>query len=516
MVPQGVYEGKARLKTAPANMTWPALMAGLSHFTPHGGHQNATAMFETLWGVVYWGNGKAQMRKDCATVYWRCRGCASGKRIPRNPARLKRTKGKRPFLKVQIDLYEVTPQAPDGTTAILTLHCTYSRYPFFRKVKGKTAKEVATQLFDIVLDMGVVPQVVQSDLGKEFVNELLSELLVLLGSTQVFSSAVHPQSQGITERPHRDLTALLAILIQNLVESRPDTWTDHVRTLECRCRDKIIGKSGCTPRSIIAGWFNVTPLQSALSLLEEIPPDLPFSDWVRQLVSGHQTLSQQWEEWTAECDAKEEEYYNERNVRGQQIKVGELVLLQKAEGERRSGGKLLPRADGPYQVLSRPSEHTATLGDPWTAAPILEGRTMPVARCIRFDFPRELLQPAAAEMGDAEQVENGLRLSESEFGLLQQNEVVCYGVDGDDEEGTSAALVIVDMVHPEQQRVSGRRLKAQGSGPWRERLWQVDAAQGEGSTVHLPKTDLLCVVELQDAKLTAGSIEAMRKVGVVL
>ena len=141
---------------------------------------------------------------------------------------------------------------------------------------------------------------------------------------------------------------------------------------------------------------------------------------------------------------------------------------------------------------------------------------MPVARCIRFDFPRELLQPAAAEMGDAEQVENGLRLSESEFGLLQQNEVVCYGVDGDDEEGTSAALVIVDMVHPEQKRVSGRRLKAQGSGPWRERLWQVDAAQGEGSTVHLPKTDLLCVVELQDAKLTAGSIEAMRKVGVVL
>ena len=81
------------------------------------------------------------MRKDCATVYWRCRGCASGKRIPRNPARLKRTKGKRPFLKVQIDLYEVTPQAPDGTTGILTLHCTYSRYPYFVRSAGRRRRK---------------------------------------------------------------------------------------------------------------------------------------------------------------------------------------------------------------------------------------------------------------------------------------------------------------------------------------------------------------------------------------
>jgi hypothetical protein len=265
-------------------------------------------MMDTLWGTVMWGsgNGRAQMLKDCGTVYYRCKGCTANKRVPRNPARLRRTKARRPFVRMQVDLYEVTPVAPDGTVAVLTAHCTYSRYPFFRKLTGKTAELVAEQLFDVILDCGVVPQIVQSDLGREFVNAILSELLVLLGSHQVFSSAVHPQSQGIVERPHRDMTALLSIMIHGLVDARPQNWPLHLRTLECRCRDKVIGRSGCTPRSVVMGWFNVTSLQSALALVEEIPPDLPHEDWVRSLITDHRELAQKWEEWREEQDAKED------------------------------------------------------------------------------------------------------------------------------------------------------------------------------------------------------------------
>ena len=123
-------------------------------------------------------------------------------------------------------------------------------------------------------------------------------------------------------------------------------------------------------------------MQSALALIEEIPPDLPYNEWVRELISDHQELAHMWDEWSAEVEAKEEEYYNERQVRGAQAKVGDLVLLQKAETERRAGGKLLPRADGPYEVATKPSEHTVTLTCPFTHRPVLEGRSQPVARCI--------------------------------------------------------------------------------------------------------------------------------------
>ena len=121
----------------------------------------------------------------------------AAKKIPRNPARLRRNRASRPFAKMQIDLYEVSPQAEDGTQYVLTCHCTYGKYPFFRLQRTKTAKETAENIFDVILDAGVVPLVFQSDLGKEFANEMLGELLNLLGSAQVFSSAVHPQSQGL-------------------------------------------------------------------------------------------------------------------------------------------------------------------------------------------------------------------------------------------------------------------------------------------------------------------------------
>ena len=113
--------------------------------------------------------------------------------------------------------------------------------------------------------------VIQSDLGREFTNQLLVELTALLGSSQIFSSAYHPQTQGVVERSHRDMTALLAQLIASLVTFRPKTWPSHVRTLEARRRDSPIGDSGYTPRSLCNAWFAVTPLQSAKTFQTHMP-----------------------------------------------------------------------------------------------------------------------------------------------------------------------------------------------------------------------------------------------------
>ena len=50
---------------------------------------------------------------------------------------------------------------------------------------------VAEAVVDIILDVGVVPLIVQSDQGPEFMNDLLAELSSLLGSRQVFRSSFH-------------------------------------------------------------------------------------------------------------------------------------------------------------------------------------------------------------------------------------------------------------------------------------------------------------------------------------
>lgn len=274
------------------------------------------------------------MRKDCNTPYYPCRSCTAAKTLPRSQHRLGKVRAKRQFVRVQIDLYEVSPGSDEGYNMVLTLHCVYSRYPHFRELRNGTAIAVAEALWDATLDMGVVPPIIQIGLGKEFVNEIMSELVQLLGSTQAFSSAVHRQTQVIGERSHRDVTALLSMLLQSFVIVRPTDWDRQLRVLECRLRDWTLGKSGCTPRSVVYGWYSTTPLQSALDLIDQMPPDLPFNERVRELVADQREMAYKWEEWRHEQDEKEDEYWNEQNVRTQAMQPGQLVLLRKGDIER--------------------------------------------------------------------------------------------------------------------------------------------------------------------------------------
>ena len=95
----------------------------------------------------------------------------------------------------------------------------------------------------------------------------------------------------------------------------------------------------------------------------------------------------------------------------------------------------------------------------FTERPILDGRPQTVARLIRFRFPKELLQPGDDD--ERQLLDPSQRsMPVSEVQLLQQNDVVAFTEDED------AALLIVDSVHLEQGRISGRQLEPTGEGPW--------------------------------------------------
>ena len=83
-----------------------------------------------------------------------------------------------------------------------------------RTLTTRDSEVVAEAMLDIILDCGVVPCIHQSD--NEFCNLAVSELISLLGATQLFSAALRPQSQGLVERIHRDIRAGLAIAVEAL------------------------------------------------------------------------------------------------------------------------------------------------------------------------------------------------------------------------------------------------------------------------------------------------------------
>ena len=119
----------------------------------------------------------------------------------------------KPGLRMQMDLMMVEPPGPAGESMVLTVVDVCTRYPWFRPVPTKGAEDVAFALYEIILDAGVVPRVLQSDQGKEFIAAVMQEFIRLLGARQVFSMALHPQTQGVVERLHRELRKVLRLLV---------------------------------------------------------------------------------------------------------------------------------------------------------------------------------------------------------------------------------------------------------------------------------------------------------------
>ena len=126
-----------------------------------------------------------------------------------------------------------------------------------------------------------MPSIVQSD--NEFVNLAMEELCGLLGSSQIFSAALRPQSQGAVERSHRTMREQLAILIDSFVRANPRKWPKYIKHLEARMRHKKLS-NGATPYSAVHCLFGSSALSTSLQAIGEIPEDLIWSDWLRAIV----------------------------------------------------------------------------------------------------------------------------------------------------------------------------------------------------------------------------------------
>lgn len=87
---------------------------------------------------------------------------------------------------------EVSLKSDEGYWKVLTLICDGTKCLFFRPLKTKKEEDVALALTDIFLDCEVIPRVVQSDRGSEFINKTILEVNTLLGTKLVFAAALHP------------------------------------------------------------------------------------------------------------------------------------------------------------------------------------------------------------------------------------------------------------------------------------------------------------------------------------
>ncbi|XP_071906037.1 uncharacterized protein [Coffea arabica] len=215
---------------------------------------------------------------------------------------------------------------------------------FIRCHKMDDATYIADLFFKEVVCLHGVPRTIVSDRDVKFLSYFWKTLWGKLGTKLLFSTSSHPQTDGQTEVVNRTLSTLLRAIIKKNLK----TWEKCLPHVEFAYNRTVHSATQFSPFEIVYDFNPFTPL--------DLMP-LPLSE--RTNLDGKkkaefvQVLHQQVK---ANIETRTQQYLKHANKGQHRIvfEPGDWVWLHLCKKrfpvQRRN--KLLPRRDGPFQVVA--------------------------------------------------------------------------------------------------------------------------------------------------------------------
>ncbi len=233
-----------------------------------GGHLGGDKVLKMISKRFIWPG----MAKE---VLGHCRACPTcqkkSKFVPRKAPAVERPILSEPFEHVAIDLVGPLPKGKGGCRFLLTYDCLATRWPEAVPLRSITAKAVAEALWEIFSRTGI-PEKILTDQGSQFVGKVMKSLCGLLGIERVRTSPYHPESNGVVERMHGTLKAILGKCINEEAD-----WVGFVSLALFVLRQMPHADSGHSPFDLVYGFRVRTPLDVLYFCLVEGDEELKGS-----------------------------------------------------------------------------------------------------------------------------------------------------------------------------------------------------------------------------------------------
>ena len=250
-----------------------------------------------------------------------------------------------PFQRVAIDLVgPIKPYSEKGHRYILTIIDVATRFPQAVPMKEITSEKVAEALLSVFTSFGF-PQEILSDQGPQFNSELMEQFRKLCGSKGVRTSPYHPQANGIIERFHGTLKAML----KKVTNDKPKDWHRFLPALLFACRELPSETTGFSPFELLFG----RQVRGPVALLQEIWTDQNAEDsearpvyaYIFELKNRLSDMAKTAMENTEEASKRSKRYFD-RKARQRKFKKGDDVLVLLPS----SSNKLLCEWLGPFPI----------------------------------------------------------------------------------------------------------------------------------------------------------------------
>jgi hypothetical protein len=155
----------------------------------------------------------------------------------------------------------INPPSKSGFRYILVFIDWFSKYAIAEPLVNIDAKACAQVFINRVVAHHGVPQYLLSDRGSQFVSALLKEVLVLLNTQPLYTTAYHAQTNGLVERFNGTLIQILSTLCNVVV----DDWSDMLQPALFAYNTSTQATLEENPFFIVHGRDAVAPGESMLA-----------------------------------------------------------------------------------------------------------------------------------------------------------------------------------------------------------------------------------------------------------
>ncbi|UYV63284.1 hypothetical protein LAZ67_2003650 [Cordylochernes scorpioides] len=242
---------------------------------------------------------------------------------------------------VGIDLLGRFPVSNNGNKWIVVATDYLSRYAITRAIPNGSAEEVAKFMVEDILLKHGAPRELISDRGRTFISRTLKEINDLCGTIHRFTSAYHPQTNGLTERLNKTLADMLSMYVD--VEQR--NWDAVLPYVTFAYNTSQQESTGFSPFYLIHGRDVETPLYTILAYRE----NTSLEDYVESMVTNAEDARQLARLNILRSQERDKSRYDQSH-RPVHYQTGDLVWVFTP--------KLLKRYFGPYRVNRQLSEVT--------------------------------------------------------------------------------------------------------------------------------------------------------------
>ena len=228
------------------------------HSTPYSAHPGIQRTVGRIRKSFFWKG----MLGDIRRAVENCPVCQTEK-SDHQPAKGKLVSTQIPeekWKEISIDFITDLPTTQGNKDTILTIVDKATRMVHLVPCrKNVTAVATAQLLWRHVVRLHGIPRAIYSDRGPQFTANSWRELWRLTGTSLKYSSAYHPQTQGVVERMNAVVSQTLRCLIHQTNEMKK--WENLLPTVELVINSLPNASTGFTPFFLNYGYEPVTPIQ---------------------------------------------------------------------------------------------------------------------------------------------------------------------------------------------------------------------------------------------------------------